>query len=79
MVQQFVIIDAQELLASIRAELARIEAKIDGATITPAPVWCGITDAARRLGVSPSTIRRKAAMGELEARGTGKTRQVRLV
>jgi excisionase family DNA binding protein len=76
--QQFVLIDA-ETLATLQQHLARIEAKIDGATITPAPVWCGITDAARRLGVSPSTIRRKAAMGELEARGTGKTRQVRLV
>lgn len=76
--QQFVMIDA-ETLATLQQHLARIEAKIDGATITPAPEWCGIKEAASRLGVSTATIRRKAAIGELDARGTGKTRQVRLV
>ncbi|RMF12095.1 MAG: DNA-binding protein [Alphaproteobacteria bacterium] len=46
--------------------------------IAPQPEWVTIPEAARQLGVSPDTIRRRIRTGELKARGRGKTRQVRL-
>ncbi|GGW24196.1 hypothetical protein GCM10011452_09600 [Gemmobacter lanyuensis] len=76
--QQFVLIEA-EALARIERQIAAISAKLEGATLTPAPEWCSIPAAAKRLGVSASTIRRKISLGQLEARGSGKTKQVRLV
>lgn len=76
--QQFVMIDA-ETVARIERQLQHLTAALESATVIPAPEWCSIKDAARKRGVSTATIRRKVAMGQIEARGTGKTRQVRLV
>ena len=57
--QQFSLIDA-EALARIEQKIERLTEALAGATVTPAPEWCSITEAARRLGVSPATIRRIA-------------------
>lgn len=61
----------QELVNEVR----RLSQKIEGATIQSPPEWCNAEEAGRRLGVTPGTIRRKAGTGEIEARGSGKTRQ----
>lgn len=76
--QQFQLIDA-ETLARLERKLDLITARLSDATVIPAPEWCSITEAAKRLGVSPATIRRKIAAGQLDSRGTGKTKQVHLV
>ncbi len=76
--QQFQLIDA-ETLARLERKLDLIHADLRGSKVIPAPEWCSITEAAKRLGVSPATIRRKIAAGQLDSRGTGKTKQVHLV
>lgn len=65
-------------LKQVMAELRSIRQMLEGATITPAPQWMTIAQACDALGVSRATIHRKIAAGELEARGSGKTRMVRL-
>lgn len=72
----------QDALAT-KADIDRVEAMLRTVMqrldqVAPPEVWFGINAAAERLRVSPSTIRRKIASGEIEARGVGKTRQVRL-
>lgn len=64
----------QELVNEVR----RLSDALEGATIQRPPEWCNAPEAARRLGVSTATIRRKAGTGEIEARGSGKTRQFRV-
>lgn len=59
--------------------LLRLSQQLTDATVIPAPEWCSAPEAARRLGVTPSTIRRKAARGEIAARGAGATRQFRVL
>ena len=76
--QHFELIDA-ETLARIERKLDLLNARMERNTLIPAPEWCSITEAAKRLGVSPATIRRKIAAGQLDSRGTGKTKQVHLV
>ena len=65
-------------LDSIRAELAEIKALLQRATVTPAPDWVSIGEAARIRGVSTSTIRRWIDLGQLEATGTGKARRIKI-
>lgn len=62
----------------LRAEIAALRAEIRGATITPVPQWVTVREAAERLGCTTRTIQRKADAGEIEARGSGKSRMVRL-
>ena len=47
-------------------------------TVAPTPEWLRVCEAARVAGVSESTIRRKIVSGELQARGSGKMREVKL-
>lgn len=62
-------------LRDMIAELAR---KLDTATVTrDESGWMTRHQAAAHFGVTVSTIDRKIAAGELEARGSGKTREVR--
>lgn len=65
-------------IAALRADIAALARKIEGATVQPLPEWCSVNDAARRLGVSTATIRRKVSIGQIEARGSGKTKLVRI-
>lgn len=67
-----------EALGRIEAVLAEIKALLSRATVTPAPEWVGISEAAAMRGCSASTIRRMIDRGELEAKGAGKARRVRL-
>lgn len=57
----------------LKDRLARIEERL-----SPPKEWWSIPEAATRLGCTESTVRRKIARGEIEAKGTGKTRRVRL-
>lgn len=47
--------------------------------IAPQKEWVSIKEAARIKSVSQDTIRRHIAAGRIEARGTGKMKEVRLV
>lgn len=67
-----------EALSRIEAELAEIKALLQRATINPAPDWVGVSAAARILRCSASTVRRMVDRGELEAKGAGKARRVRI-
>jgi len=70
-------IDASRI-ERLEDELRKLRAALDGATIKPRPEWIKISEAAEALGVSTDTIRRKVASGEIDAKGSGKTRRVRL-
>lgn len=70
-------IPTREDFARLEAKVEMMIAKIDGATITPAPDWVSVSEAARRDGVSTDTIYRQIKAGERESRGSGKSRKVR--
>jgi hypothetical protein len=72
-----VVIDQQSFMHIIQ-ELAEIRTALARATIAPAPEWVLVPDAAKELRVTPGTIRRKIASGELPAKGNGKARLVKL-
>ena len=55
-----------------------LHARLDGATVVPAPQWLTVTDAAKALGVDRSTVHRRIANGTLQARGEGKLRRVKV-
>lgn len=70
-------------MIATKADLDRVESilldlKRQLDTLAPPQEWFGIDQAAEKLNVSASTIRRRINCGQLEARGIGKTRQVRL-
>lgn len=44
--------------------------------MVPKPEWLTISEAASKLRVSESTIRRRIDQGDLEAKGAGKLRRV---
>ena len=77
MMVTMIAVDETEFRALI-SEVRALRERLDGATITPRPEWLTIAQAAEALGVSRDTIRRRINSGELEARGSGKTRRVRL-
>ncbi|SEB96926.1 hypothetical protein SAMN05519105_1682 [Rhodobacter sp. 24-YEA-8] len=74
---QFVMIEADRLDRMERKLDAPTEA-LRSSTVIPAPEWCPITEAAKRKGVSTTTIGRKIALGLIEARGNGKLKEVRI-
>lgn len=74
---QMIAVDAAAL-AEVLTRLKTIEDKLDGATVQARADWLTIKEAAEALKVTPDTIRRKAASGEIEARGSGKCRMVKL-
>lgn len=62
----------------LEARIERLASAIEGATITPAPAWVSVAEAAKRKGVHPDTIKRAIAAGSLKSRGAGKMREVYL-
>lgn len=74
---QMIAIDARALDA-LKADIAELKAMLRHSQIQPAPEWASISEAARILGCSADTIRRRVASGEMEAQGAGKARRVRL-
>lgn len=73
--QQLILVpaaDLQHLIVRVES-LARA---IEASTITPAPKWLSIADAAQALKCDRSTIHRRIASGELEAKGSGRLRRV---
>jgi excisionase family DNA binding protein len=77
MTQQLIAVDAHAL-DQVLDRLASLEQKIANATVTPNSEWLSIPQAATQLGCSESTIRRKIDTGEFVAKGSGKSRRVKL-
>lgn len=67
-----------DALGRIEADLAEIKALLQRVTINPAPDWVGVSAAAQMLGCSASTVRRMVDRGDLEAKGAGKARRVKV-
>jgi len=76
-IPQFVALPAEQFMQMMR-DISEIKQGLTRATVTPAPAWVTVTEAARILGVTPGTVRRKIDKGEFEARGKGKARQIKL-
>lgn len=74
MTQQLTVATSQEV-REVKDLLLRVLDKLD---TPPQPEWLQIHEAVKTLNISASTIRRKIASGELEARGRGSLRQVRV-
>lgn len=77
MTQQLAIIELSAL-AELRAEVAEVRRLLERSHVQQAPEWVTVSDAARRMECSADTIRRRIAAGELESKGAGKARRVRL-
>ncbi|MBO9467036.1 helix-turn-helix domain-containing protein [Tropicibacter sp. R15_0] len=77
MANQLIAVDAGALDALV-AEVKALRQEVQAARITPENEWITIPKAAQRLEVSESTIRRRIGSGEIEAKGSGKMRLVRL-
>ena len=77
MTEQFAIVPVQHL-ADLIDEVRGLREDIKGATIKPAPQWLSIPDAAKALGCSKDTIRRRINSGEMQARGSSRLRKVRV-
>lgn len=65
-------------IATLADEVRALRAEIAAVRLQPAPEWLTVPEAARVIGVTTSTIRRKIASGELQSRGTGKTKMVKI-
>lgn len=61
-------------------DLARVEGKVDKllSLVQPPPEWISVEEYMDRKNVSKSTVYRQIKAGELQARGIGKTREVKL-
>jgi transposase-like protein len=76
----------EKMLIAVDADaLSRVEAKLDAllqmlerSKTTPMPDWVSISEAARINEVSATTIRRWIDLGQIEARGAGKVRRVKV-
>ena len=64
--------DFDALMAEIRAVRQRLD------ELAPAPQWISVAEYMERKEVSKSTVYRRIKAGELQARGIGKTREVRV-
>lgn len=74
---QLALIDLSAL-NDLRADLAEVKRLLERSSVQPLPEWVNISEAAARQGCSASTIRRMIDRGELEAKGAGKARKVRV-
>ena len=64
----------ESAIAPFISEVRALRMRLD-----PPNDWLTTEEAAKRLGVSESTIRRKVALGELQTNGrTGKAKRVRI-
>jgi len=64
-------------------DLARVEAKLDAIAsrldvLAPPREWVGVATYAAMNGISKTTVYRKIKSGELQTRGNGKTREVKV-
>lgn len=75
--RQLIAIDQQAFMKMMQ-DIAEIKLALTRATIQPAPEWVLVPDAAKELRLTPGTIRRKIASGELPSKGTGKGRLVKI-
>ncbi|MFY0661362.1 MAG: helix-turn-helix domain-containing protein [Shimia sp.] len=75
--QQLIAVDA-DALERLHDRLDSLERMLSTSTVSPQPEWLSVTAAANHLECSESTIRRKIALGEFEARGSGKSKRVRI-
>jgi hypothetical protein len=76
---QLVVIETDRLERIVSEAVARaVSEALAGATITPRPEWVSIHEAAEARGVTPKTIKRWIDKGEIEARGEGRARMVRV-
>jgi len=74
---QMIAIDARAVDA-LKADIAELKELIRHSQIQPAPEWVSISQAARILECSDTTIRRRIDRREMEAQGAGKARRVKL-
>ena len=73
----FALIPSDDLRA-LTEEVRELRAMIEGCRIVPAPRWVGLSEAAKAMDCSTATVRRRIARGQLQARGSGRGRQVRV-
>lgn len=74
-----VVIPLADLAAMIETQVERsVSRALAGATIQPPPEWVTVADYMATKGVTLRTVNRKIGAGELEVRGAGKTREVRV-
>lgn len=71
-------IPTREDFERLAAEVRALRQVVEAATIAPKEQWVSISEAARREGVHPDTIRRRISDGTLKTRGAGKLRRVYL-
>ena len=64
--------DIAEVMAEIRAVRQRLD------ELAPPPEWISVAEYMDRKDVSKSTVYRRIKAGELQARGSGKTREVKV-
>lgn len=75
--QHLIAVDA-DALERLHDRLDSLERMLSTSTVTPQPEWMSVSAAANHLECSESTIRRKIALGEFEAKGSGKSKRVRI-
>ena len=78
MTAQLAIIDIAAL-DRLEKRMEAMQRLLERSTVIPRPEWVSISEAAAFKKCSASTIRRMIDAGELEARGAGKARRVKLV
>lgn len=69
-------IATSEDLARVEAELRAIRERLD--VLAPPPEWVSVAEYAAREGVTKQTVYRWIASGEIQARGSGKSRKVKV-
>lgn len=74
---KIIVADVGEIEA-LRAEVRALRLMLEGATVTPAPDWVSIGDAAKHYDVDVSTVHRWIGNGRIEAKGAGKMRRVKI-
>ena len=63
-------------IAEIMAELRAVRQRLD--ELAPPREWVGVATYAAMNGISKTTVYRKIKSGELQTRGNGKTREVKV-
>ncbi|HCO91066.1 MAG TPA: hypothetical protein DIT40_08850 [Alphaproteobacteria bacterium] len=62
----------------LERQIQRLTDMLQGAQVIPAPEWVSIQEAAKHHGRTARTIRDWIDAGKLEARGSGRCREVRI-
>lgn len=65
-------------VAALNAKMDILLDRLSSITAAPREEWLTVPEAARLLGVTPATIRRRISAGALQAKGSGKLRRVRV-